>query len=1081
MPRTRAFRLPVALPLAGLLIALLLVIPAVAPANQLPVMFAPTGAASGDFLGWSVASAGDVNGDGYADVIAGAWANDTGGTNSGVAYIYFGGPKADDAADVTLLNIQAGGTFGLCVGTAGDVNGDGYDDVIVGAGQNDAGGAHAGQAFVFFGGPAMDAVADVTLTGEVAGDNFGGWVGTAGDMDHDGYDDVIVGASENDAGGTDAGRAYVYRGGPGMDAVADLVLTGQSAGDGFGARVAKAGDVNGDHYADVIVGAPSRYSVGGAPYAGQAYVFFGGTSLDATPDLLLYGATAYDQFGSSVGTAGDVNHDSHSDVIVGAMYNDAGGTDAGRAYLYLGGASPNNVADLVLTGLAVGDHFGCAVGTAGDVNGDGYADILVGAPSNDAGGTDAGALYVFLGGPALDKVADRTLVGLVAGDELGFSAGVAGDVNADGYDDLVGGAPNNDLAGGNAGRAYILDMGSPPAAACRQQLTPVGAAAGDRLGFCVADAGDVNGDSYDDVIVGVPRSDPAAGTDAGRAYVYFGGPTLDTNPDLRLSGAGAGDEFGSTVAGAGDVNGDGYDDVIVGAPFNDAGGTDAGRAYVYFGGATPNSTADLVLTGQAAYDWFGFGVGTAGDMNGDGYADLVVGADRNDAGGTDAGRAYIYFGGASPDAAADLMLAGAAANDELGWSVGTAGDVNRDGYDDVIVGAHLNDGWAGVNSGAAYVLYGGAAPNAVVDLTLHGKVGADNFGYSVGTAGDVNGDGYDDMVVGAYYSYAGGANSGQAYVYFGGAPPDTAADVTMTGAAAGDVLGCWVGTAGDVNGDGYADVVIGAYGSDVGGSSAGQAYVYYGGVAMDGVADHALTGAAASDLFGRCVSTAGDVNGDGFADVIVGAYGHDTLLADAGAAYLYDFNRYFVTSPNGGETWTRNAHENATWLGAEPADLSLSVDDGATYDVLAYGIGGVPSNMAEVNVPNVVTDLARVKLTPFEVWTTGSDISDAVFTIQSSTGVEPGNTALQFRAPWPNPSYGLVRFGIELARPSLVTVTVLDVAGREVARPIAAERFEAGKAEREWRPDKLAPGVYTVRAAVGDVKLTRRLVWLGGR
>ena len=110
--------------------------------------------------------------------------------------------------------------------------------------------------------------------------------------------------------------------------------------------------------------------------------------------------------------------------------------------------------------------------------------------------------------------------------------------------------------------------------------------------------------------------------------------------------------------------------------------------------------------------------------------------------------------------------------------MGTAGDVNGDGYDDVVVGACLNDNSSGVNAGAAYVLYGGASPNAVVDLTLHGTVGADDFGYSVGTAGDVNGDGYDDLVVGAYYSYAGGAYSGQAYVYFGGASPDTVADVT---------------------------------------------------------------------------------------------------------------------------------------------------------------------------------------------------------------------------------------------------------------------------------------------------------------
>ena len=200
------------------------------------------------------------------------------------------------------------------------------------------------------------------------------------------------------------------------------------------------------------------------------------------------------------------------------------------------------------------------------------------------------------------------------------------------------------------------------------------------------------------------------------------------------------------------------------------------------------------------------------------------------------------------------------------------------------------------------------------------------------------------------------------------------------------------------------------------------------------------------------------MNGDGYSDVVVGAYGNDAGGTDAGAAYLYDFNRYFVTSPNGGETWTRNAGEVVSWLGAEPADVWLTVDDGAFTELLAAGVGGVESNAAEVTAPNIVTDLAQVRIVPHEVWITGSDLSDSVFTIQATTGVEPGDATLRFRAPWPNPSSGVVRFGIELARPGVVTVHVLDVAGREVARPIAAERFEAGKVTREWRPDGLAPG-----------------------
>ena len=155
----------------------------------------------------------------------------------------------------------------------------------------------------------------------------------------------------------------------------------------------------------------------------------------------------------------------------------------------------------------------------------------------------------------------------------------------------------------------------------------------------------------------------AGGVDAGRAYIYFGGASMNNTADVTLTGAAANDYFGTSVSTAGDLNGDGYSDVIVGANFNDAGGADAGRAYIYFGGASMNTTADVTLTGAAAGDYFGWSVSTAGDVNGDGYSDVIVGAYLNDAGGADAGRAYIYFGGASMDNTADVILTGAAAGD----------------------------------------------------------------------------------------------------------------------------------------------------------------------------------------------------------------------------------------------------------------------------------------------------------------------------------------------------------------------------------------------------------------------------------
>jgi hypothetical protein len=335
---------------------------------------------------------------------------------------------------------------------------------------------------------------------------------------------------------------------------------------------------------------------------------------------------------------------------------------------------------------------------------------------------------------------------------------------------------------------------------------------------------------------------------------------------------------------------------------------------------------------------------------------------------------------------ADLTLTGAAPVDFLGYSVSGAGDVNGDGYGDVIVGAYANDA-GGANAGVAHVYYGGPGADAVADLTLTGAAAGDQLGISVSDAGDVNGDGHGDVIVGAYLNDAGGVSAGRAYVYHGGPGAGAVADLTLTGAAAGDFFGYSVSGAGDVNGDGYGDVIVGAYQNNAGGSTAGRAYVYYGGPGADAVADLTLTGAAALDQFGNSVSGAGDVNGDGHGDVIVGAYLNDAGGVNAGRAYVYDCNRYFVTAPNGGETWNVGATKTISWLGAEPADVWLSSDGGNSHQLVESGVGGAATNALTVRVPHTPTKFARIKLTPADVAIGGFDRSDSLFTIQTSVAL----------------------------------------------------------------------------------------------
>ena len=647
---------------------------------------------------------------------------------------------------------QEGAHLGYSIAPAGDVNGDGYDDVIVGVPYFDLGVADRGRALLYFGNPSgLSATFGWQAQGFQEGDRFGFSVATAGDFNDDGYSDILVGAPYVGPGTQADGAAYLYCGHPYAPSSTPCWMTNPGQpGAYLGWRVATAGDVSGDGISDILVGAPGQ-DWPEATNGGVVWVYYGGPALDRISDWYISGDTEHGDphyangnvFGRSIGTAGDVNGDGYSEIVVtdplvGGVYVDYGSAT---------GPSPT-LWEVAYPGVA----FGWSALAAGDLDGDGYGDLAVGAPLAGTGGS----VRIYRGRAAgLRPDVYWDIDWTPADDQFGYHVGTAGDVNGDGYSDLIVSA---NRATNGLGMVLVYH-GSPGGPGTAWDWNRQGTQAEGEFGSVSATAGDVNGDGYSDIVIGAPWETNGAETSEGRAYLYLGGAAgLAASSAWSAEGNNAGAEYGYSVASAGDVNGDGFGDVIVGAVLFDDGETNEGKAFVYHGSATGlSATANWTAVSNQPEARMGYSVSSAGDVNGDGYGDVIIGARGYSDTESDEGHAFVWHGsatglggnGSPPNS--DWHAEANQASAYFGIAVASAGDVNGDGFGDVIVGASLFDDGQ-TDEGAAFVWHGsatGLGPNGQpinADWKAFGNQASSRFGAAVGSAGDVNDDGFGEVL-----------------------------------------------------------------------------------------------------------------------------------------------------------------------------------------------------------------------------------------------------------------------------------------------------------------------------------------------
>jgi hypothetical protein len=604
-----------------------------------------------------------------------------------------------------------------------------------------------------------------------------------------------------------------------------------------------------------------------------------------------------------------------------------------------------------------------------------------------------------------------------------------------------------------------------------------------QFGYAVRDAGDVNDDGWPDLVVGAPR-DNTRGLSAGRAFLWLGGSGLRVAADLILDDGTGEDQYGFSVAGIGDVNDDGYDDVAVGSPYQDRTGADAGSVFVYFGGPFMNATADLILDGAIAGDHFGWSVSHGGDLTGDGIDDFLVGAPHANQNAQDNGAVYLFVGSSGTVSTQPArVFVGEVGGDHFGWSVSDVPDFRGLGVGSILVGAPHT----GLDAGTAYLFYGAAAgiPDATADVILRNNVGGEEFGFAVSHIGRFHDAGFTDVVVGAPGAFG---DRGYVRVYYGESnpPAQPAADMTIAGQDAGDRFGAAAADVVNFDGAGRDDFVVGAPSRDQPAKDAGHVYLFHGGSTYtlasqgDAIAAGNPVGSPADDLFGTSVSTVGgDLDGDGRGDIIVGApFGNDASGTSTGVAALVGSGSGIVP--------VANIPFHMTDVGEGLWQLVFGGFAARARTAVLYAVEVPGQPLARLGENLRATGETLVATLPVSSLQGVSEVElvldvDGVAMSQRFAVAVPASRIVLHRA-WPNPFNPATRLRFELASTQPFELYVVDARGRRVRTlQQGAGLVGAQEAVFDGRDDQgrlLASGAYRAVLEVGAVQRSTGLLLL---